>query len=106
MGWSSVQAAELSGVPKRTVQQWRKDSYFVPWLDVEEWTGHPQGELFSLADVVTLRVMRTLLEAGVDREIVARVGEELPASEVEGEEFMLPVRWLATRHPRLGSCCR
>jgi hypothetical protein len=30
LGWSSVQAAELSGVPKRTVQEWRKTGFFVP----------------------------------------------------------------------------
>jgi hypothetical protein len=76
-GWSSVEVAELSGVPKRTVQQWRRDGFFVPALP-EEVTGHPQGELYSLGDVVALRVMRMLLTCGVEREVVARAGEELP----------------------------
>ena len=44
LGWSSVEAAELSGVPKRTVQEWRKTGFFVPALP-EGVTGHPQGEL-------------------------------------------------------------
>jgi hypothetical protein len=77
LGWSSVEAAELAGVPKRTVQEWRKTGFFVPALP-EGVTGHPQGELYSLGDVVALHVMRMLLALGVEREVVARVGEELP----------------------------
>jgi hypothetical protein len=77
LGWSSVEAAALSGVPKRTVQEWRKTGFFVPALP-EGVTGHPQGELYSLGDVVALRVMRMLLALGVEREVVARAGEELP----------------------------
>jgi hypothetical protein len=77
LGWSSVEAAELASVPKRTVQDWRKTGFFVPALPAEV-TGHPQGELYSLGDVVALRVMRMLISCGVEREVVARVGEELP----------------------------
>ena len=77
MGWSSPEAAVLAEMPRRTVQQWRADGFFVPALP-EEVTGHPQGELYSLGDVVALRVMRMLLALGVEREVVARVGEELP----------------------------
>jgi hypothetical protein len=69
-----VEAAELSGVPKRTVQEWRKTGFFVPALP-EEATGHPAGELYALADVVTLRLMRFLLAVGAEREAVARFGE-------------------------------
>jgi hypothetical protein len=41
-------------------------------------TGHPDGELYSLGDVVALRVMRMLLDAGADREVAARIGEDAP----------------------------
>jgi hypothetical protein len=70
-----VEAAELSGVPKRTVQDWRKTGFFVPALS-EEWTGHPPGELYGLSDVLAVRLMRRLLALGVEREAVARFGEE------------------------------
>jgi hypothetical protein len=69
-----VEAADLSGVPKRTVQEWRKTGFFVPALP-EEATGHPGGELYALADVVTLGLMRFLLGVGAEREVVARFGE-------------------------------
>jgi MerR HTH family regulatory protein len=74
-GWSAPQAAELAGVPARTVQTWRKEGFFVPALPGIA-TGHPDGVLYSLGDVVALRMMRRLLDAGADREVVARVGEE------------------------------
>jgi hypothetical protein len=64
----------LAGVPKRTVQEWRKTGFFVPALP-EEATGHPSGELYALADVLTLRIMRLLLNSGAEREAVARFGE-------------------------------
>jgi hypothetical protein len=68
----------LTGVPKRTLQVWRK-GFFVPALS-PEWTGHAERELYGLGDVVTVHVMRRLIAVGVDRGIVARVGEELPES--------------------------
>jgi hypothetical protein len=49
-------------------------------------TGHPDGELYSLGDVVALRVMRMLLEAGAEREVAARVGEDAPCW--DGERFI------------------
>ena len=75
LGWSSVEAAALAGVPKRTVQEWRKTGFFVPALP-EEWTSHPPGELYGLSDVLAVRLIRRLLELGVEREAVARFGEE------------------------------
>jgi hypothetical protein len=98
VGFSSVAAGELSGVPKRTIQEWRKTGFFVPWLPCEH-GGHVHGELYGLSDVLTLRVMRTLLDAGAERKVVAWVGETLPASEDDGEWFQLPVRWFATKDP-------
>ena len=82
-----MEAAELAGVPKRTVQEWRKTGFFVPALP-EEVTGHPQGELYSLGDVVALRVMRMLLAYGVEREVVARAGEEVPGFDEEACTFV------------------
>ena len=46
--------------------------------------------MYSLGDVVALRVMRMLLACGVEREVVARVGEELPGwfDEDDGGSFV------------------
>jgi hypothetical protein len=59
------------------VQEWRKTGFFVPGLPSGK-LGYPDGELYSFGDVVALRVMRRLLGAGVDREVVAAVGEDVP----------------------------
>jgi hypothetical protein len=81
-----VEAAELSGVPKRTVQEWRKTGFFVPALPGEA-TGHPARELYALADVVTLRLMRFLLSVGAEREVVARFGEVFLVDSESGSPY-------------------
>lgn len=94
-GWSAAEAAALAEIPKRTVQLWRTQGFFVPALPGSV-TGHPEGELYSLGDVVTLRVMRILLDAGADREVAARVGEDAPCW--EGEQY-IPLRQIAVCEP-------
>jgi hypothetical protein len=42
----------------------------------DDWTSHPPGELYGLSDVLAVRLMRRLLALGVEREAVARFGEE------------------------------
>lgn len=85
----------MAGVPARTVQTWRKDGFFVPALPGEV-TGHPDGELYSLGDVVALRVMRRLLNAGADREVAARVGEDAPCWD---DEHYIALREVAVAEP-------
>jgi hypothetical protein len=86
LGWTSVEAAELSGVPKRTVQEWRKTGFFVPALPAVA-TGHAADELYALADVVTLRLMRFLLSVGAEREVVARFGEVFLVDSESGSPY-------------------
>ena len=90
-GWSASEAAALAQIPKRTVQLWRSQGFFFPALPGSV-TGHPDGELYSLGDVIALHSMRLLLAAGVDREVVARAGEKLPLCD---EDRYLPYREIA-----------
>ena len=69
--------------------------FFVPALPADL-TNHSPGELYSLGDGVTVEIMRLLLDAGVDRQVVARVGEELPAW---GDEWVLSIRKLGASEP-------
>jgi DNA-binding transcriptional MerR regulator len=74
-GWSASQAAQLTGIPARTVQQWAVDglvgpTYTNPALRI----GQP---VYTLGDVVRLKLTRDLLDAGVDRPVVTLVNQEL-----------------------------
>lgn len=60
---------------------WRNGGFFVPALWSERF-GYDVGELYGLSDVVTVKVLRLLLDVGVDREVVTSVGEHLPVVEV------------------------
>src|SRR4051794_13183079 len=70
LGWTAPEVSELTGVPKRTLEVWRKDGFFVPALPPDV-TKHAERELY-LGDVVAVRAMRLLLDVGVDRDVVAR----------------------------------
>jgi DNA-binding transcriptional MerR regulator len=74
-GWSARQAAQLAGIPARTVQQWAVDgavepTYTNPALGIRQ-------PIYTLGDVVRLKLTRDLLDAGVDRPVVALASQEL-----------------------------
>jgi DNA-binding transcriptional MerR regulator len=74
-GWSARQAAQLADIPARTVQQWAVDglvapTYTNPALGIDQ-------PIYTLGDVVRLRLARDLLEAGVDRPVVTLASQEL-----------------------------
>jgi hypothetical protein len=76
VGWTAPQAAEIAGIPVRTVQHWRTRRVFVASFPLGGDEGHKPGELYALGDVVALRFFRDLLELGVDPELAARIARE------------------------------
>src|SRR5215470_10287230 len=75
-GWTAPQAAEIAGIPVRTVQHWRSRGLFVSALPRGGEEGHKPGELYALGDVVALRFMRDVLGLGVDLALAGRLARE------------------------------
>jgi DNA-binding transcriptional MerR regulator len=74
-GWSARQAAQLAGIPARTVQQWAVNglvspTYTNPAIGIHQ-------PIYTLGDVVRLKLTRDLLDAGVDRAVVTLASQEL-----------------------------
>jgi hypothetical protein len=76
LGWTAPQAAEIAGIPVRTVQHWRTRRVFVSAFPLGVDEGHKPGELYALGDVVALRFFRDLLELGVDPELAALIARQ------------------------------
>lgn len=76
LGWTAPQAAEIAGIPVRTVQHWRTHRMFVSAFPLGVDEGHKLGELYALGDVVGLRFFRDLLELSVDRALATRLARE------------------------------
>src|SRR5215813_2383818 len=76
LGWTAPQAAEIAGIPVRTVQHWRTRGFFVSGLPLGGEEGHKPGELYALGDVVALRLIRDVLGLGVDLALAARLARE------------------------------
>jgi len=100
LGWTAPRAAEIAGIPVRTVQHWRTRGLFVSSLPLGGAEGHRPGELYALGDVVALRFMRDVLGLGVDPALAARLAREAQvlSSGCEGEFFAY--RKIASLDPR------
>lgn len=97
-GWSARQAAELAGIPARTVQQWAVDglvapTYTNPTLGVDQ-------PIYDLGDVVRLKLTRDLLDAGVDRAAVVAANRELATHPQPGTSGITGVS-----PTNAGGCC-
>ena len=77
VGFTAPHAAQLVGMPLRTVQDWREKATFVASLPGPEW-GFEQGELYGFNDLLALKMMRILFRLKVERTMVIRFGEEFP----------------------------
>jgi hypothetical protein len=67
-GWSAAEAADLAGMPVRTLYDWRTSELVEPTMVSKE---HEIEEpIYCSADLLTLRLVRDLDEAGVAREIL------------------------------------
>jgi len=76
LGWTAPQAAEIAGIPVRTVQHWRTRRVLVSSFPLGADDGHKPGELYALGDVVALRFLRDLLGMGVHMALAARLATE------------------------------
>src|SRR3954468_19438199 len=72
MGWTSPEVSELTGVSKRTLQHWRKTGFFVPALPwvFTRGDGYEPGELYSLGDVIAIKVIDMLRATPVERDVL------------------------------------
>lgn len=99
LGWTAPQAAEIAGIPVRTVQHWRTRCVFVSAFPLGADEGHKPGELYALGDVVALRFLRDLLNLGVGLPLAARAAREAQVLSpgVDGECY--DYRRVATLEP-------
>jgi hypothetical protein len=73
LGWTAPQAAEIAGIPVRTVQYWRTSRMFVSAFPLGTEEGFRPGELYALGDAIGLRFLRDLLALKVNRELATRL---------------------------------
>ena len=99
LGWTAPQAAEIAGVPVRTVQHWRTVGIFVSAFPLGVDEGHKPGELYALGDVVGLRFLRDLLGLKVDQGLATRLarGAQVLSPGPDGE--FLAYREIASLDP-------
>jgi hypothetical protein len=99
LGWTAPQAAEIAGIPVRTVQHWRTHRIFVSAFPLGAEEGHRPGELYALGDVVALRFLRDLLGLNVDRAVAARAARETQVLSPGREGEFFGYREIATLDP-------
>jgi hypothetical protein len=99
LGWTAPQAAEIAGVPVRTVQYWRTRRMFVSTFPFGAEEGFKPGELYALGDVVGLRFFRDLLGLNVDREVAARLARVVQVISPGPEGEFWAYREMATKDP-------
>ena len=75
-GWSAAHAGELTGIPARTVQDWRTRGWLTPTI---EWPPGSKELFYGLGDLVALRCLRMCLDRGADRRVAREVARELAA---------------------------
>jgi DNA-binding transcriptional MerR regulator len=81
VGFSGQQAARLAGCSAAQLEYWERSGLVVPQPDPED-----GGGPYSFRDLVVLRMVRSLLDAGLSMTRVRRaVGELLAAGEDIGE---------------------
>jgi DNA-binding transcriptional MerR regulator len=78
-GYTSRQAARISGVPFFTVDYWDRSKFIKPSISPSAGRGRGRGRLYSYADLIRLRIARELREQQVSiqtlRHVVKRLGE-------------------------------
>src|SRR5262249_55100836 len=99
LGWTAPQAAEIAGIPVRTVQHWRTRGLFVSALPLGGEEGHKPGELYALGDVGALRFMRDVLGLGVDVALASRLAQEAQVLSPGYEGQFFAYRKIATLDP-------
>jgi DNA-binding transcriptional MerR regulator len=81
-GFTSREAARISGVPFFTVDYWDRSKFLKPSIAQSAGRGRGRGRLYSYADTLRLRIARELREQHVSlqtlRHVVKRLGE-IPA---------------------------
>lgn len=78
-GFTSREAARISGVPFFTVDYWDRSKFLKPSIARSAGRGRGRGRLYSYADILRLRIARELREQHVSlqtlRHVVKRLGE-------------------------------
>jgi DNA-binding transcriptional MerR regulator len=78
-GFTSRQAARISGVPFFTVDYWDRSGFLKPSIARSSGRGRGRGRLYSYADLLRLRIARELRDQRVSlqtlRHVVKRLGE-------------------------------
>ena len=90
-GWSAAHAGELTGIPARTVQDWRSAGFIGPTI---EWPPG-EGELFyGLRDLIALRCARELLDRRGDRQMASEVAREVAGRPFEWRRLATGEVWI------------
>lgn len=78
-GFTSREAARISGVPFFTVDYWDRSKFLKPSIARSAGRGRGRGRLYSYSDILRLRIARELREQHVSlqtlRHVVKRLGE-------------------------------
>lgn len=78
-GYTSREAARISGVPFFTVDYWDRSRFLKPSIARSTGRGRGRGRLYSYADILRLRIARELREQHVSlqtlRHVVMRLGQ-------------------------------
>ena len=78
-GFTSREAARISGVPFFTVDYWDRSKFLKPSIARSAGRGRGRGRLYSYTDILRLRIARELREQHVSlqtlRHVVKRLGE-------------------------------
>lgn len=78
-GFTSREAARISGVPFFTVDYWDRSKFLKPSIARSAGRGRGRGRLYSYPDILRLRIARELREQHVSlqtlRHVVKRLGE-------------------------------
>lgn len=78
--YTAARASQLSGVPKSTVYNWRRERVFAPDFT----SAHPS--MWSYRDLVLLRLLAWLRQGGMDRPVAAEKVDSIKAQLTSGVE--------------------
>jgi DNA-binding transcriptional MerR regulator len=80
-GYYAGEAAEVTGIPYRTLDHWARTGLVTP--SISEARGAGRSRLYSLDDLVALRVARELREKGISIQSLRKVIKKLRAIGLE-----------------------
>ena len=90
-GYTSREAAQISGVPFFTVDYWDRSRFLKPSIARSTGRGRGRGRLYSYTDLLRLRIARELREQQVSlqtlRHVVKRLGER--SEGLQGARFVV-----------------